>query len=41
LAGVSAGAGAIATVVGEFPEIKKVLFIAPAKVLAKKTLPEG
>ena len=41
LAGVSAGAGAIATVVGEFPEIKKVLFIAPAESVGKENITRG
>jgi len=41
LAGVSAGAGAIATVLGEFPKIKKALFIAPAESVGLENIAKG
>ena len=41
LAGVSAGAGAIATVLGEFPKIKKALFIAPAESVGLENITKG
>lgn len=41
LAGISAGAGAIATVLGEFPRIKKALFIAPAENVGLENIAKG
>ena len=41
LSGVSAGASAVATILGEFPNIKKVLFIAPAQNAGMENIIRG
>jgi hypothetical protein len=41
LSGASAGAGAIATILDEFPMIKKVLFIAPAPSVGLENIKRG
>jgi hypothetical protein len=41
LAGVSAGASAVATILQEFPHVKKVLFIAPASSVGWENIKRG
>jgi hypothetical protein len=41
LSGISAGAGAIAVVLEEFPFIKKVLFISPAESVGREIIVRG